>query len=415
MSIITDYLQTVFQVSGISSVVGAFARVSQATQQLDYAEQRLAATGTLSALNGLINATRQLGMANLMLSQQAFGAFEGLVRAGEQAIQTYSELAKSIQTVADLSGSTLRESAQAVALFRGAGISDTTAIRDMLRLGRDMSNPAALGALSRLGVVMTPQKSGVQVLKETLAALDRMPDSLLKTSLEVQAFGQRNVVALQTLRMMTHEQRDSLTALGDAVDTKVLPAFTRFQASMNILGLTVLVKIVGPLASKLLPVFQKVVDFTTNVVKGFDKLNEKTGGLAMVGLVFGGIAASIVLIGTGIVYAIAAFQKLNEVLKITDLLEAIADAFSGNWAALAAGLGVAAAGGLALWGLNKWGQSASQSNSGNGPAATMQDAANTFAGAVNDFKSLMRGSGPAGLNPVDISAIERMGALKAIG
>jgi len=417
MAVITDTLLTTFAVSGLTSLLGAFTRVESglaALQRANYQLNTATSSGqTVRALLAQKQATQQLQYSMAVLGQTALTLFLRIAQGAQQALRRFVEFGGQVQSIAQETGASFREAAQITTLFQVAGISDMQRMRDLVRLSNDLKDPNALAGLGKLGVTPSYSKSGVQLFNEIADALGRMKDGLYKTQAEEQIFGQRGVTALQPLLRMSHAQRQETLDLANAFDTRMLPVMQQYQVASALLGQTIMIKLVYPLANAFLPVMLKAVRLVTGAVNLFDRLNNAFGGTLSVLI---GVAVATYTIGRGITLLVGAYKAFNAVLQTNAKLQVLLTALQGpkGLAQVAVALGVA---GAAAYGINKLLEPKQEKKDDS--SNRFSDAVDKFSGAIDTWTSFNRGGIPKGLvdgqgTGYNLSALERMQALAAV-
>jgi hypothetical protein len=423
MPIQTDILQTLFVVKGLSTLMSAFEADGNAQKKLDAIQAKINANNyrgiVLKNMNKKLlaaqtEATEAAAKAELAFAGVIAGAsvkaLQSLVGGISDAVQAYTEFGTQVANIRDLTGASAKESAEAAELFRVAGVKDTQAIRDYLRLAKDLQSSQGQQGLGMLGISSTQGENSVHLLGRIIDKLQQMPAGIQKARVEEELFGTRGAVALQGLLRLTHEQREQALALGDAFGSEGLAAIQSFQFGIAMLGETVMVKLVYPFAQRLLPVLGFIVDKTIVFTAWVGHLNSMTGGV----LVFAGAFAAI---GTAIAGVMMVIPPLLTALKSVALVEAVIDALAGQWQNLAAGLAVGAVAGIGLYGIGQFGGSGQSDNTNalNSNTEATQNAANAMNKFTDAWMQANRGGIPRGLQRGDIAELSRQHALGIIG
>lgn len=274
----------------------------------------------------------------------------GLLRlfVGEfkRAVEHLLDYVKQVQNIKDLTGGTAQESARLALTFQVAGVAPNTGLREILRIGQANQSPRGSRALQQLGINPGSQLSSIKEIDRVLDALSRMQNGIRKTQLAMDIFGARGALALQPILRMTQFQREQIRLLGDTFNENALGAVQSFMTSLNLLGATIEQRLVLPFVTQVLPVLTTTIDLVTRLVNWFANLNDSSGGLLAMAVAFGLIGAALGLV-IGKVWAFVA--ALNGAI----IKQAILDALSGNYAALAAGAAVGLAVGGGIYAFNK--------------------------------------------------------------
>ena len=248
--------------------------------------------------------------------------------------------AREILNIQSLSGSNTKASATFAFSAAAAGLTDTQAVREIIQTARIPQRPQAVQAASKLGIRVNPQEGAVETFNKVLDALSKMQDGIKKTNIEFAMFGASGTRALQPILRMTAGQREAVNALGAAYTRQGAEAIESFEVSGRLLQETFDQRFVMPIMEKVLPALTALIDRVSLLIDWFSDLNDKSGGILAYVTIFTAIAGAVWLV-------IGALTALNAKQVITNTLQAIWDALSGNWGALAAAVAV---GGVAVGG-----------------------------------------------------------------
>lgn len=409
----TDILRTIWESRGIGQLVNSYAQAISAANSYAAAENRVDFAASLQQREMAINSL-QLATARYIASAVVGTAIMAIGAA--RATMAYSEWAKEIMNVRDLTGATARDSARAMALFKVAGVTDIQVMRDLLRISKATFNPQGQAALGMLGISPNVGKSGLALFNEIADALNKSTlPALQKTMLMEQIFGTRGVAALLPLLRLTKSQREETSKLADEYDAS-LPAMQRFQFQMANLGMTMFIKVISPMAKQLIPVIIKAVNVFGWMARAFGSLNQATGGLAAYAVVLTGIVTSFLLWATAIRKIWGLLYLMLTPLKANVTLMAMASALAGQWKNIAI---AAAIGGVAWVGMNLMGGNKRESEM-DSAAGDLKDAAENMNDAshvmMDAFKTYNKGGSiPSNLGEMDIISLQRSMALGAIG
>jgi len=418
MAQITDTLMTVFQVSGISALMGALRNTEAATDRLTLAQRRLnqaqlTGRGYVQAQYAVIAAQRAVATSHLQTAQTAFSTFQQVITLAKEAANAYAEFGKEVMNIRDLTGSSAKESTRAAALFGLAGVSDVQEIREILRLEQSVMSEQGRAALGRLGVSANPNVSGLTLFNQVADALQRYPDGILKAQAMTDIFGQKSVQALLPLLRLTREQRERAFELADAFNEGMLPAIQQFQYSMANLGQTFQMRVLFPIAEQLLPIVLKITDAIVYLMDKFAALDKIAGGLLSTLLGFALAAGAVATLTIAVVQLWKAFRALAAT-------QVLLTALGGPAGVARVAAAVAVAGGV-YWGISKvmGDGSGGAKSGGNGPVDKFGKAVDSFDAAVNrmeeGWQRLNRGGVPSGLNSYSLDALSRELALPALG
>lgn len=415
----TDILQTVFAVKGLNVLLSAFAADGSAQQKLDALQTRInnnnyrgivlkQMTAKLTAAQAA--ATQAAAEAELAFSGVLAGvgvaALGSIISGLQEAVQSYVEFGAQVMNLRDLTGASARESVEAAELFRIAGVRDQQAMRETIKIAKDLASAKGNVGLGMLGISPQAGENSIHLLGRITDALNRIPPGLQRTEAAEEIFGSRGVQAILPLLRMTEAQRDAVKDLADSFNSDGLDAVQQFQFATSLLGETIMVKLVYPLAQALLPSIIMVTDALTRFIGWVGNLNQQTHGLLAMAVAFGAIGLAV---GT----VIAVIPPLLAALRSVALVEAVMDALAGNWANLAIGAAIGIGGGLIIGGLGS-------AQSENTSALNANTESNMrVAGAMNRFndnwQQSNRGGIPTGLQRGDIAELARQRALGIIG
>lgn len=298
------------QIASINGASGAFGRVAGAVQ----------------------NFASEMFMAAIVIGF--------VVVAFDKILKRLSEQANEIMNVRQLSGGTTAEAAAFVIQARIAGVAPGQMYREIGRLAESGRNPRIDRALGRLGVRGVREGDVLGTWDKFLDRMSKMQNGAYKTSIAVDALGQKTATALQGLLRMSEFQRDQTKVLSAHIDPNFLNEMQKFQISAALLGETLLDRIAEPLATRVLPFLTSFVETITKAVNVISDLNDSSGGfLTDLAIAIGVVTLAII--------------SMTAALRVAALWEAIADALAGNWGAIAAAAAIGVAGGIALWGWDK--------------------------------------------------------------
>lgn len=426
MPVITDVLLTVFATQGVAGTLNAFNRMQAANERLVLAQQNMARVAGnpsasyiqyLTAWHRLNQANREVLAATMeelrvgaLTSAAAVGA---LVKAGEKAVEVYSQFGMEVMNIRDLTGDTLHNSARMASLMRVSGMTDMMEVRELLRVGAASFSGKGQQALGLLGIPANVNESGLTLLNQIIDRLNGMQDGILKTQIMEDLFGKRGVAAMLPLLRMTKEQRDAAMELADSFSEADAKAIQSFQVSSALLGQTILQKVVFPIASKLLPMLEGLIMVVTRIVNLFAFLDNILGGIPTWVVAFGGMAVAIYNILRIVILAAKAFQLLNVRMAINAFIQGI---IARNPAMIAAGV---VALGLAGYGAYATFSNGDDSKSRDSATDKFGRAVDNFSGAIarmaDEFGNLKGKNVPGGLGQLDIQALARQRAMGAIG
>jgi hypothetical protein len=413
MAIVGDVVMTVFAVQGVGNLVSAYARLGNAQQQAQKAEREFAATAIVSnqwhsRLEKHLIAQRTLLTAQAAAFSTSVLGLGATVFVGERAVNTLVMYGRELQNIIDLTGAAPKEASAMMSLFKVAGLSDITEIREIMKLNQAIFSSQGRSALTRLGVAPDPNQSGIQLFMQVADALDGMEDGLRKTQIMQDIFGTRGIAAILPLLRMTREQRAEVVKLSESFNTEGLSALQSYGFAVAFLGQTILVKLVFPIAKMLLPLFEKVVQGITFIV-------DQAGGFLAWVITVGALAFAF----TKVILAVQAFigimKTLIELQKLSAYWQAILNFLSNP--VYGAAVAAAAVAGTALLFNNLGG--GDTSGGAKAGADKFDKAVDKFSNAVERIESTfedVKGRGiPGGMGAVDIGSIERQFALHVIG
>jgi len=422
MPIQTDILQTVFAVKGLNILVSAFEADAAAQQKVLTMEARVAAQAARGNVSKSL--ARRLHLAHADAAEAAaraeqalagvmagasLAALKSIVQATEDAISSYVAFGRQVQDLRDLTGASAQESARAAELFRVAGVKDSAAIRDALKLAKDLQSAQGQSGLAQLGISPQAGENAIHLFDRVLDRLREMPAGMERTAIAEELFGARGAAALAPLLRMTKEEADQARALGDAFNQEALVAIQAFEVSTNQLGQSIQANLVYPFAQALLPALTQVAIGLTWVIDLVGKMTHGTTGIFL-------MAGAFIAVGSAIGVLIAAIPALVTALKSVALVEAIIDALAGQWGNLAAGLAVGAIAGIGLYGLGNFG-SAQEDNTSALHANTESNlrAASAMNKFTDAFLQANRGGIPKGLQRGDVAELARQNLLGFVG
>lgn len=424
MGVITDTLATFFSVSGVATLINAYQAVQAAETRLMNAQQAVNATmaGTAARRravtnlnNALASASQAAAAAELatagVIAGVGVAALSTLTSGLREAISAYVEFGRQVSDIKDLTGASAKEAAQAAELFRVAGVKDATAVRDFIRLSKDFRTAQGNSGLLALGISPTNMNGDAMALFDQIAnKLNAMQDGVRKTQIMEELFGARGATAMLPLLRMTEEQRHQVQALGDAFNSEGLAAIQEFTFASNLLGETLMVKVAYPIAQRLLPILTGLTNAVIGVLDAFGRINEATHGILGMALAFGAVGTAIGAIMIAIPPLIAALSSLA-------VVEAVVDAFAGQWQNLAAGLAIGAIAGIGLGALSGSFNSPMQENTSalqHNNELLAQNNTN-LARIADTFLKQSQGGIPKGFQSGDVNELLRQMALGAIG
>jgi hypothetical protein len=423
MTTITDNLISAFEVAGVVSSVAAFTALAHAQEKVARAEEDLqivVAKGQLLT-NAGVAAARKLHDANITLAKTMILTGAGMLTAGVVTIATlqrmtaaYVRFGNEVMNVQDMTGASAKDAARALTLMQVAGVNDIQTARELLRLNQAVFNPTAMTALAKLGISPNPNQSGLELMEKVFDRLQKMPNSMRKTGIMEDIFGVRGVAAILPVLRMSREQRQQVYSLADSYNTRLLPAVQQTQFAFGMLGQTIMMQLIFPIAEKLLPLFGATTQALVTIIAWVNKLDQTLGGVFSWVVAIVAALAGFALAARGIAILIHAIKLLNIQLGITALLKA---AVTGDMRAVAM---VAAVAGIAI-GASIWAHynNPERDSKEDRAAQKMERAVDKFESAVNRMVSglnPLHGNGvPSGLKEIDIMALNRMVGLGAIG
>lgn len=411
MSLVTDTLATAFSVVGVNQTVSAFQQVENAQRRLDEANSKAGAKPSGANKRAVHEAEISLAQLQERIAASVATATVSMLReiaqAAEEATKAYVDFGNQVMSIRDLTGATASQSAQAVTLFRAAGIKDAMQAREILQLSRDEFSGKGLSALSMLGISGNTQQNGLALFNQIADALQQLPPGIQKARIETDLFGMRGVAALGPLLRMTHEQRAAFEALS-SVNESALEVVQQYDIAVALLGATWEQKVVFPIVSLVLPALVKLIAALTWAAGVFGVIQQATNGWAGFVIVLAAMSA-----GVGIL--IVALAALSTTLIFQNTLLAIRAALSGpaGWTALAVAAGVA---GIGAIGMVTLGNAAhAHETSQNAHTSAMNTHAAALQRHVDSLSSLNHGGRPEGLTKWDVQQLAMQGALGAIG
>ena len=416
-----DVLSTLFTVTGHVQVISATNAVAKAMTNLATVQKagNIQDWQSQKSSTAVVDAARQVRLAKLaeaqavaMSARTQVIAIAMIVGAYTVATEKLVKFNSEVMNIQSLTGASAKDSVRAENMFRIAGVPDSQAMRDIIRLGKDAFSAQGQGALAQLGVGGGGQ-NGLQLFDQIADRLHGMQDGLRKTQIEEQLFGVRGVAAIQPLLRLTRQQRNEINALPDSFDTQMMPSVQAFQAEMSIAGQTILQDFIFPLARSAMPVILTITQTVGGMAEGFNAVNNALGGIPGAIVVFG----SMFLILAKIVSVVMTLSNAMKLYRAAIIGVAIAQEVlnwvSGNWVVAAVGASALAAVGIGGYAIYK------NSGGGDEPASKNVSALEDNTAALmklGDSFSGLRGHGvPSGLNTTDISTLYRSGRIAAVG
>jgi hypothetical protein len=293
----------------------------------------------------------------------------------EKMLHKVEEEGNAIMNLRQISGATTSQAAQFTIMANLAGVKPEQISQDASKLSMAVRSQHAEHALGMLGIRGQLTGNSLEQFGKVLDALGKMQNGMRKTRIENDIFGNEGATALQPLLRLSGEQRNAAMDLGVHFDPAVLDTIHEFHAALALLGETLVQRIALPLASKVLPPLTRFVEFLTQAVGWVANLAGAADGFLGYVVVFGLIAAAIATVITA--------------LKELAIWEAVVDALSGNWGAIAGAVAVGAAAGVGIWAYDKYHK----------PDKNLQDInANTAASAkvLEDIHGHLIGGGDRG-------------------
>lgn len=430
MSLTSDISEIIFATRGVSNVIADYQRIATAEERLQMLQEKAyyapAGAQRDAAQQAVRDALRQSEQQGLrQAAQEAAYAVSGAVNLikteihwVQEAIAAYTDYGKTIQAVASLSGASLQGSEKFTNMARVLGVSGQQEIREVMRLSKDMQSSKGRGALGQLGINPVG-KDTLQTFTEATQKLSQMKDSARKTALEMELFGGRLAVSLQPFLHQSADIIAKTDELSAHIDGRAVAAINHFQQSSNLLGQTILVDVVFPIISILLPAIDATINKLQEIIVVVHKMDEMFHGAFS----WGAIVIGIALAAGGIAVAFVAAAKALKVLIALQWVEnaalAVRDALSGpvGWAALAVAGVVAATVGVAAW--------TQHGADGDKTGSDLKESANSFSNSVRDFGASVAnfkswsGIGgsqtPSGLSETDFQFIQMQNMQGAIG
>jgi hypothetical protein len=409
LSVFQDIFSTVFAVSGVSSVIGAFNQQQVAAARLQAAYTRLSnaqSTGTIAqvnnaqkALNALINQTQNAGVSGAVTaaSVQAAGAIRFIhaeIDAVREAVDAYEDYGRQIRTIQGITGSSARQAEQFENLAHIGGINNIQSVLEVIRLNNDFRTPRGKAAFQTIGITPDADPNSLETFNKVIAKLQGMQDGIKKTGLELDLFGVRGVRALQPFLNIYPDIADKARALDSNLEGGALQAVTHLQQNTELLGRTFLVDFIIPIVQKIIPALDLLVTGVEGVIGAFHKLDAATGGLASWVIIIAGIGAGVVAMTVAFANAVKVIELVRAAIIATSAAQAVLDALSGpaGWAALAVA-GIVTVGAGAAYYSSQNNSATDAANTTNTAAQTMQNAANTMQDAVNTLRTWSSAAG----------------------
>lgn len=282
------------------------------------------------------------GMMNMAAVAGPLGfavmAFSKIAEIAGQIVAKFQEFwreavafAKEFLDIKSLTGGTDKQAIGIQNRFTAAGIPASSVARDLARLADTGQNPAGQNALSKLHVSRFTQgadgtmrrKNGAELFEDVTASLRNMADGVRKVKIETELFGERGAIAMQSVFRITDAQQANLDRLTAAFSGEGAKAITTAQASMNILGQTMMERIVYPITTQVAPVLQFFADKIALVINYFSDLNDAMGGqlgrqLAMIAGLVGTVITALIINISSLITVLEAllwpFSKLFDII-----------------------------------------------------------------------------------------------------
>jgi len=431
VSIQSDISELIFATRGVSNVIADYQRMENAAAHLQRLQEKAFAApagprgdAAQEALRAALRQAEQQGLQRAaQAASYAVSASISLIRTEiawiEKAVEAYANYGQTIQTIASLSGASLATSEKFANTAKVVGMSSQQSIREVMRLSKDMESAQGRGALSKLGV-NAAGKDSLEVFTEATQKLSLMHDGARKTALEMQLFGGKLALSLQPFLHQSADIIAKTNELSAHIDGRAVAAINHFQQSSMLLGQTVLVDLVFPLAGKLLPIIDALITALQFIISVVHKVDEALHGAATWAIIFTGVALAAGSVAVSIAKITEVMKALQVVEKAEIVIQAVLDALKGpaGWVALGA---AAAVGGAAYYSSQQMGGS----NDANATGGDMKQAANSFQDSVKDFGAAVgnfkswSGIGgnetPSGLSATDYAFLVMQGAQGAIG
>lgn len=348
MALSADILQSIFQVTGISATVSAYAQVAQAALKMGAAQTKAAAAvnigpvasgaayaKSLAAYSSLATAA---SLAVIGLAAASVAAFAVVVTAVDGMVSQYQRLGTQILDLRDLTGASGTDAAKAVSLFGAAGINDATQLREILRLSKDLRTAQGTRGLAMLGIAPNPNKTGLQLFNEVIDKASQMQSGLRRTQAIEEIFGARSAAALLPLLRMTKEQRKEAESMGEVWSGPALQALQEFNAETGLLGQAFISHIVVPIAQLVLPALTKATKYLKQFLEALDSPLVKAGATFII------VTTGLTAIATLAIAAVPAITLLTAAFGRLATMQALSDALIPGGIAIIAGAAIAAAG-----------------------------------------------------------------------
>ncbi len=382
MSTFEDVSRLIFASSGGAQVVAMFRLQELAALRYEASVERLQHAGTdtgrLSAFAAVrsaqMNVERAAWSQVAAIAAGAIGFLQTEIHMVEEAVEKYADYAKQVRMVQALTGGTLRQSEQLTNLGVIAGVHPERMAKLTEHLARSQSTGQGQAALSQIGVSASPGNE-IDTLQKVIVKLGQMRAGANRTALEMKIVGERGVESLESILMLQGDIIARSNALNANLDAGTMQSIAHLQQNLSLLGQTVLVELIVPLAQKLVPAIDAVVTKIQQVVDGFAKLDKMSHGIAGYSAIFLAIAGAIGVATVASGALAAAYTVLIGQQGIQVTLAGALDALTGNWVAIAAGAAIVTGGVIGFNALN----------SGQGAAPQNQAATNRFADAADKF------------------------------
>ena len=216
-------------------------------------------------------------MAAMAGAGLVIAAITAMFEVLKTAIAEASEFTRETQALRSVTGGTAGEAAGLHAAFAAAGVSQGMGIREVEKIEQAARTAKGSRALGQLGVGRG-SGDGIQDFTKIIAALSKMQDGVKKTRIEMDLFGARGVASLGPLLRMTEFQTAQIKYLSRAFNGGALTDIERMNTSFNLLGETILQRLVVPFTAKLAPALDDTAKLIMLIVNGLSVLNDWMGG-----------------------------------------------------------------------------------------------------------------------------------------
>ena len=333
-------LEVKLGITGVDTVVAGLNRVTAAMGQTGSAAKTMAASMqniNIPMVKIAQTATKMaFSLTGLYLAARVFRVIAGAIGEAYQEAQSF---AKEILNIRDLSGGTMKESVQVAATFKAFGLTDQQGQREILNIAKNLGTQKGAGAVASLGIKVDPGGDGLKTFFKVMDALSHTRAGFERTQAAVKIFGAKAVIALEPMLRGTQHQTEAIAALTAAFNASALPAMEEFQVSVNLLGETILMRLVMPLITKLIPALEWMVDRVSDLVGWLGWLADTTFGISLLSAAFTVLAGVLTLVALR-------YAALGAKILFAAAAQAVLDALSGNWIPLAVGATVAAGVGI---------------------------------------------------------------------